>query len=88
MRKSGGTGLGDRVAAAAFVFERTAAGARGVPSGSLRVLGRSRDQPRGMGDWVELEVAVEAVELDLGEGGFTDRRALLFDEFDKLHGGF
>ena len=41
-----------------------------------------------MGDLVELEVAVAAVELDLGEGGFADRRALRFDEFDDLHGGF
>ncbi len=91
MQQLGGAGgvwgLG-RIAAAAFVFERTAAGARGVTSGSLRVLGRFRDRLRGMGDLMELEVAVEAVELDLGEGGFTDRRALRFDEFDDFHGGF
>ena len=37
---------------------------------------------------MELEAGVDAVELDLGEGGFADRRALRFDEFDDLHGGF
>ena len=29
-----------------------------------------------------------SVELDLGNGGFADRWALRFDEFDDLHGGF
>ena len=28
------------------------------------------------------------VELDLGTGGFADRWALRFDEFEDLHGGF
>ena len=37
---------------------------------------------------VEWEVAVETVELDLGEGGFVERRALRFDEFDDLPVGF
>ena len=37
---------------------------------------------------VELEAGVDAVELDLGKGGFADRRALRFDELDDLHGGF
>ena len=73
-----------RVAAAAFVFERTAAGARGVASDVWRLGGRLR----GLGDLVELEVAVDVVELDLGEGGLADRRALRFDQFDDLHGGF
>ena len=41
-----------------------------------------------MDDLVELEAGVDAVELDLGKGGFADRRALRFDELDDLHGGF
>ena len=80
--------MADGVAAAAFVFERTAAGARGVAAGVLNPRGRLGGRSRGLGDLVELEVAVDAVELDLGEGGFADRRALRFDEFDDLHRGF
>ena len=41
-----------------------------------------------MGDLVELEVAVDAVELDLGQSGFAECGTLGFDEFDDLHGGF
>ena len=37
---------------------------------------------------VELEVALETVELHLGNGGFADGGTLRFDEFDDLHGGF
>ena len=87
-RRSGGAGCAGvwglgRVTAAAFVFERTAAGARGVSADVLSPRGRFG----GLGDLVELEVAVDAVELDLGKGGFADRRALRFDEFDDFHGG-
>ena len=41
-----------------------------------------------MGDLVELEVAVDSVELDLSEGGLADGGALRFHEFDDLHSGF
>lgn len=37
---------------------------------------------------VELEVTVEAVELDFGNGGFADAGTLRFDEFDDFQGGF
>ena len=42
----------------------------------------------GLGDFVELEIAVGAVELDFGDGGFAERGALSFHEFDDFHGGF
>ena len=42
----------------------------------------------GLRDLVELQVAVEAVELDLSDGSFADGGALRFNEFDDLHGGF
>ena len=42
----------------------------------------------GFSDFVELEVAVDAVELNLGDGGFAERGALGFHEFDDFHGGF
>ena len=42
----------------------------------------------GFSDLVELEVAVDAIELDLGDGGFAERGALGFHEFDDFHGGF
>ena len=89
LRRSGGAGCAGvwglgRVTAAAFVFERTAAGARGVTADVLGLRGRFG----GSGDLVELEVAVDAVELDLGKGGFADRRTLRFNKFDDFHGGF
>ena len=37
---------------------------------------------------VELEVAVDAVELDLGQSSFAECGTLRFDELDDLHGGF
>ena len=42
----------------------------------------------GFSDLVELEVAVDAVELDFGDGGFVERGALGFHEFDDFHGRF
>ena len=77
--------MGGGVAATAFVFEGTSAGAGSV---APDVLSRPGGRLRGLGDLVELEVAVEAVELDLGNGGFADGGTLRFDEFDDLHGGF
>ena len=76
--------MGDGVAAAAFVFERTSAGAGGVAPDVLLFGGWLG----GFSDLVELEVAVDAVELDLGDGGFAERGALGFHEFDDFHGSF
>ena len=77
--------MGDGVAATAFVFEGTAAGAGSI---APDVLSRPGGRLGGLGDLVELEIAVEAVELDLGNGGFADGGTLGFDEFDDFHGGF
>ena len=70
-------------AAAAFVFERTAAGARGVTTGVL--------SPPG-----PVSRPVSSPVWRPGRGGgvggrgrcVTDRRALRFDELDDFHGGF
>ena len=89
LRRSGGAGCAGvwcrgGVTEAAFVFERAAAGARGVTSDVLDFLGRFGD----LGYLVELEVAVDAVELDLGQSSFAECGTLRFDEFDDFHGGF
>ena len=80
-------GLSDGVAAAALVFERTTAGASGVASHVLGLACRLSGELGGLRDLVELQVAVEAVELDLGDSSFADGGALRFDEFHDLHGG-
>ena len=81
-------GLSDGVAAAALVFEWTTAGAGGVASHVLGLACRLGGWFGGLRDLVELQVAVEAVELDLGDGSFANGGALRFDEFNDLHGGF
>ena len=89
LRGSGGAcGMASGVAAAALVFERTAAGAGGVASHILALAYGLGGRFRGLRDLMELQVAVETVELDLGDGSFADAGALCFDEFDDLHGGF
>ena len=89
LRWSGGAGgLANGVAAAALVFERTAAGAGGVASHVLGLACRLGAWFGSLRDLVELQVAVEAVELDLGDGSFADGGALRFNKFNDLHGGF
>ena len=86
----------DGIAAAAFVFEGTAARAGGVAThvGEARGHRKAGRDRRCIGDLVQLEVAVEAVALPpqshfhSGEGGFAERGAMRFDEFGDLHGRF
>ena len=84
-RGSGGTGLADGIAAAAFVFQGTATGAGSVAADRSGFHGRG---PRGRFRWVDdfsdAEIVVHLFELGVGQG----RGALEFHEFDDFHSGF
>ena len=81
-----GARLADGVAAAALVFEGTAAGARSVASGWGGFRGGGGLRP--VDDLGDAQVVVHFFEFGVDEGLGEGRRALGFDDFDDLHGGF
>ena len=77
--------MADGVAAAALVFEGTAAGAGSIAPDWGGFQGRCRF--RWVDDLGDAEVGVEFFESRVSEGGGEGGGALGFDEFDDLHSG-
>ena len=88
-RGSGGTGLADGIAAAAFVFQGTATGTGSVAADRGGFHGRGlRGRFRWVDDFSDAEIGVHLFEFWVGQRRRKRRGALGFDEFDDLHGGF